>query len=104
MLGLCAPAKPAAMAQTRIVTIGFILILSPYFFTGAAVLLAGPAGSRSWLKYVVVRQVATTLSLGAYWYACLTFASAGLCVDATARLETLTMRSTFPSRSKNPSI
>ena len=37
-----------------------------YFFTGGPGLLAGPAGSRSWLKYVVVRQVATTLSPGAY--------------------------------------
>jgi len=68
MLGLWAEAKPAASMQPRIVVVvvnaGFIM--SPYFFTGGPGLLAGPAGSRSWLKYVVVRQVATTLSPGAY--------------------------------------
>ena len=104
MLGLCAEARPAAITQTRVVTIGFIFILSPYFFTGGPGLLAGAAGSRSWLKYVVVRQVATTLSPGAYWYACFAPEPAGLRVEATARFETLTMRSTFPSRSKKPSI
>ena len=69
MLGLWAEAKPAASMQPRIIVVvvnaGFIM--SPYFFTGGPGLLAGPAGSRSWLKYVVVRQVATTLSPGAYW-------------------------------------
>jgi biotin transporter BioY len=45
MLGLWAEAKPAAITQTRIVTVGFIV--SPYFFAGGTGLLAGPAGSRS---------------------------------------------------------
>ena len=40
-----AEAKPAAITQTRIVTVGFIV--SPYFFAGGTGLLAGPAGSRS---------------------------------------------------------
>ena len=67
MLGLWAEAKPAASTQTKIVVVNAGFIMSPYFFTGGPGLLAGPAGSRSWLKYVVVRQVATTLSPGAYW-------------------------------------
>ena len=61
--GFCAPARPAASTPTRIVIVRFIV--SPYRFAGVPGLPA-PAGSKSWLKYVVVTQVATTLSLGAY--------------------------------------
>lgn len=66
MLGLCAKAEPATSTQIRIFTVGFVFIPSSYFFTGVPALPAGDAGSRSWLKYVVVWQVATTLSLCAY--------------------------------------
>jgi hypothetical protein len=68
MPGLWAKATLAASAETRIAVVAVIagFIVSPYFFAGAAGVLAGPAGSRSWLKYVVVMQVATTLSPGAY--------------------------------------
>ena len=67
MLGLWAQAEPAASTQTRIFCVGFIFIASlPYFFPGVPGLPAGVAGSRSWLKYVVVKHVATTLSLDAY--------------------------------------
>ena len=48
MLGLWAEAKPTAITPTRIVVVIVIagFIVSPYFFTGGATLLADP-GSRS---------------------------------------------------------
>ncbi len=71
MLGLWAEARPAAstVCNRELSSLSLTLASScpSYFFTGGPGLLAGPAGSRSWLKYVVVRQVATTLSPGAYW-------------------------------------
>jgi len=69
--GFCAEATPAASMQTRIVIARFIV--SPYRFTGVTGDFPGipgvpaTAGCKSWLKYVVVTQVATTLSFGAYW-------------------------------------
>ena len=63
--GFCAQAIPAASVQTRMTVVRFIV--SPYRFAGCPGLAAAPDGSRSWLKYVVAKHVATTLSLAAYW-------------------------------------
>src|SRR5207244_9572792 len=104
--GFCAQAALAAIiVNAKMPVVSFIEF--PYLLTGVAACPGLPdvlaTGSMSWLKNVVAVQVATTLSLGAYWYVCLALASPGLRVEATSRLDTFTIRSSLPTRSKKPS-
>jgi hypothetical protein len=73
-VGVCASA--AADRRMSIPRFRIIYVL-PLAVAGVA------AGRVSWLKKVVATQVATTLSLAAYWYECLAFASPGFLVFAT---------------------
>jgi hypothetical protein len=73
-VGVCATA--AADRSMSIPRFRIIYVL-PLAVAGVA------AGRVSWLKKVVAKQVATTLSLAAYWYECLAFASPGFLVFAT---------------------
>src|SRR5229473_7206452 len=99
--GFCAQAALAAIiVNAKMPVVSFIEF--PYLLTGVAACPGLPdvlaTGSMSWLKNVVAVQVATTLSLGAYWYVCFAFASLGFFVVDTSNPETLTIRSSFPTR------
>ena len=106
LAGAWPKANPVTNIIAAIVCVAFMVILD-YFFAGVpagagAPGLAGAAGCAdgSWLKNVVARQLATTLSPGAYEYCDFTPASVGLRTEATFRFPILMIRSSLPTRSK----